>query len=218
MKTIILAGSGKNGKTTCVQEMQKMIEGMGKTHHTFLSTTRDTFARLGFSTEKAGLDLTPEQQSVLQEEVFSDYLAGLVREANEADYRQVDYFLADRSPFDYAGYVIQSQPWRTQEQLDSRYLLSVGAIGDVSLLGYVYLVLLPAQPTWHASIQDDGYRHAPAAKNYAWSACVETLVRQASQYGNFRDIIGNYRIDNAPSSEARAEEILRLTERSLSWQ
>lgn len=183
MHICILAGSGKNGKTTLIKELAKLAQKEEWKHSLFFSTTRETFARLGLTTESAGLERRAEEQYEIQNEVLKDYLTAFEQHVNQGLEAKSSVLFCDRSPYDYLGYALQSIPSMNLSQIEVRAFLVKEKFSSLIRKHQTTIWQLPVKGPWEAV--DDGYRYAPAAKNIAWNFIVQCLLEENTYDATF---------------------------------
>lgn len=190
MKLLMFAGAGSVGKTVLMEMCQAMAEARGlrvKTHH---SSTRKTYAKAGLTNESDALK-DPVFNREFQHTVMQDNIDQL-QEAVQAAYDagDVDLFITDRAPYDYAGYYFST----FRESLDlamidtKRNKCDDAMIALARYIPEIQVILLPYPTSWAQDTESsDGWRADKTGKNFVWSCVVEAELMDAKRRLNSRD-------------------------------
>lgn len=196
MKIIMLAGAGSVGKTSALEEIERLttqsaaVDEVSKlatardlSVAVHKSTTRKSYASAGLVREKDALDDVAFNMR-FQNEVMGDYCTSLHDAVKEASLRGVDLFVADRSPYDYAGYYLSVfQAALTLEMIQEKRARADAALMDTLIwCDELQLTFLPYPGWWSTDTESsDGWRADKTGKNFIWSAVVESEL-QAAKY------------------------------------
>ena len=181
LKVVFLAGPGGVGKTSVSLALLAQADELCINATLAPSTTRRSHAEFGGLNEQDTATLTPERMRALQDKVFADYRESLAEQVTRAKANGTELLVIDRSPYDYASYYVQNEPTLVLEQVVEKLALADSAMQAVAdskdVETYMWLFTFPT--SWSASSPvsaDDGWRRAPAGKNWVWSALIEQLV------------------------------------------
>lgn len=176
MKAILLAGAGAVGKTATVNALNTVCARRDLRFLATYSSTRETYARLGVTNERAALaENSVAANKELQRQVFTDNANRLLNTADQALRTEKQVVLADRTPYDYSAYwntIFQSS--LTLAEIDDRIKLSTACLKhmlmkDDRITIDVWFFPFP-QPFSKDTESSDGWRADHTGKNLAWSA------------------------------------------------
>jgi len=197
MKVVFLSGAGGVGKTS----VAKLLVELAQTNHVQVlstqSTTRLSYAKCGLENEKQCVDLDVEGQLRLQTQIFQDYKENLDNVVDVACANNIKLLIVDRSPLDHVSYMLQLIPSLDIHQVTTAVsaacstLLRISrkiaehnyvpyTIGEYSSLRnpQVFIWLFGYPVAWETSgAVNDGFRHAPAARNFVWSSLLRDMTR-----------------------------------------
>ncbi len=225
LNIIFLAGAGGVGKTSVAKELKAQATSLGLKAGIVKSTTRDTYARLNIGTEGDAQSLTDEQKLFLQESIMDDYSRNLQDEVTLATVEGLDVLVVDRTPYDHLSYRMVLLPKLTLEYIETVLetlkvfstelllprLLSITTQEYVKIKSSVWFFSYPT--SWAKSgAANDGWRYAPGARNYVWSACLDNLLKEYGGHLITTGLQGFFPYDRTPIKE-RAIKI--LTRQSL---
>jgi hypothetical protein len=186
MELLMFAGAGSVGKTTLMDTCAKMASGRGLTTMAYYSSTRETYARHGLTNESDALK-DPEFNRNFQHQVMSDNIERLYRGVSHdaASRHQPNLILADRSPYDYAGYYFTvfsnaltlETIKEKREQCDQALLALL-----LRQVKRITIVMLPYPTSWATDTESsDGWRADKTGKNFVWSNVVEAELEDAKR-------------------------------------
>jgi thymidylate kinase len=190
MKLLMFAGAGSVGKTVLMEKCKSMAEERGirvKTHH---SSTRQTYAAAGLTNESDALK-DPVFNREFQHTVMQDNIDQLHAAVSAArDSCEVDLFITDRAPYDYAGYYFST----FRESLDLAMIEAKRKKCDDAMLrlaGFlpeIQVIMLPYPTSWAKDTESsDGWRADKTGKNFVWSCVVEAELADAQRRLTSRD-------------------------------
>jgi hypothetical protein len=189
MKTlnlIFLSGAGGVGKTSVAKEILALGTEQGLKVSLTQSTTRASYAKMGIRDEALGRALTVEDQVALQEQIFIDYCENLKVSVDNAIKDDKDILCIDRSPYDHNSYFFQLVPTLDLRVIEQRmdmadevmkYVLNRGWNNDsLRIESFIWFFAYPTAWAQEKKEEEDGFRYAPAAKNYIWSLTLEQML------------------------------------------
>lgn len=175
MPIILLSGAGSVGKTETLHALHKIVADTGNSVTVTLSSTRDTYARLGITEERLFLtNKSVEEKMAFQRIVFLDNCDRLVKAAGDKS----RYFISDRSPYDYIGYwTTVFSDYMTLAMLTERRKAAddcIAAIMGADPSQYeCHTWFFPYPAHWSKDTKSsDGWRADDTGKNLSWSAAV----------------------------------------------
>lgn len=186
LQVVFLSGAGGVGKTSVVEAMKFQLEATTTKANFTISTTRKSYETCGVRDEAHCASLSTVDKIRLQNQIFTDYCENLRTEIVKAVDSGVDLLVVDRSPFDHASYMFNLIPdlvlefvaRRVQEAKDAFTpatctYYSSGVITEVEASLWFF-----AYPTAWAKLNtaSDGFRYVLPAKNFIWSAALNTIV------------------------------------------
>lgn len=200
----MLGGAGSVGKTALMNACKEMAEARGLKVATHYSSTRDTYARHGLTNESDALK-DPEFNKEFQHEVMSDNIFNLQKAIDHN--RDVDLFIADRTPYDYIGYYFSV----FQNDLSLNIIDEKRALCDKTMREllypwqHVHVIMLPYPTTWAVdTTSSDGWRADKTGKNFIWSSVVEAELADAQRRLNNTDNVAPpLFVDRLPSFAER---------------
>lgn len=225
LNVIFLSGAGGVGKTSVAKALKLQCEDEGLKALIVPSTTRASYAKAGVRDEAHGASLGTAGQIILQNQIFEDYCENLKNCVKEAARNGYDVICVDRSPYDHISYILQLVPSLDLEFIEKRLDCAEKICSDLiqdywvknGIVEIIPSVWFFAYPTaWAKSVDiniDDGFRYAPAAKNYVWSLCLQQMLKHQAQNilykakKTFR--LREFEAYNNSTPEQRALHILR---------
>lgn len=144
------------------------------------STTRRTHSGAGYASEAeflAAMKANIKLAFAHQDEVLEQNARSTLKCLQEAFRMDVDYFVADRSFFDYSGYYFEVfKEHLTLDVIDKKREHVHGFMRQLhamSLDSPAHVVYLPYPAHWSKDVESsDGYRADKTGKNMTWNAHV----------------------------------------------
>lgn len=177
----MFVGAGSVGKTSLMDACKEMAEARGLRVATHYSSTRQSYANAGLTSESQALK-DPEFNRSFQHTVMQDNIDSLRTTIWEQNPKSVDLFITDRSPYDYSGYYFTmfrdtlnlEMIERKRKQCDDSLRVLAG------LAKKIHMVLLPYPTSWAVDTESsDGWRADKTGKNFVWSSVIEAELADA---------------------------------------
>lgn len=203
MKVLMFAGAGSVGKTSLMDACKKMAEERGLTVEMHYSSTRQSYANAGLTSESEALK-DPEFNRRFQESVMKDNIANLIDKVTKAD--GVDLFITDRAPYDYSSYqfTVFQQALTLALIEEKRKLCDDAMVSLTSNTVQIDVVLLPYPTIWAKDTESsDGWRSDKTGKNFIWSSVIEAELKDAQMRMYERCLDTLIRFDRLPSFAER---------------
>lgn len=182
MKLLMFAGAGSVGKTALLNKCAEMAKARGLTVATHFSSTRETYAKYGLTNESDALK-DPEFNKNFQHQVMQDNIDNL-KKAIELN-KDVDLFIADRTPYDYIAYYFTVFQNALSLELIAEKRLPCDLVMEQLLnhpYKHVHIITLPYPTAWAVETQSsDGWRADKTGKNFIWSSVVEAELADAER-------------------------------------
>jgi hypothetical protein len=183
MKTLMFAGAGSVGKTSLMDACKKMAEERGLKVATHYSSTRESYAKAGLTSESDALK-DPEFNRNFQHQVMEDNIIQLITTSNRNYFAMTDLFITDRAPYDYSGYYFAA----FKDTLDLAMIEKKREICDKAMEALanlsmgVHVIMLPYPTSWAVDTESsDGWRADKTGKNFVWSSVVEAELADAER-------------------------------------
>lgn len=213
MKLLMFAGAGQVGKTVLLDECVRIALERHLQVETHKSNTRQSYAEVGLKREDDALK-DPAFNIEFQNKVMANNCEELLNKVRAAEESEIDLFITDRTPYDYAGYFFQV----FQNQLTLNLIEQKRAAADgilhclLNICSEIQIWNLPYPTPWARDTQSsDGWRADKTGKNFIWSAVVESELADAKRRlhaHNFRGS-GRLMIDRLPSFAERGSVEMR---------
>jgi GTP-binding protein EngB required for normal cell division len=215
VQVLYLSGAAATGKTSVINSLtsQESVRVLAKP-----STTRSSYAKLGIKNvaECDGLGL--ERQLELQAQIFTDYAESVYASKEQAVREGYDVVAIDRSPLDHSSFLFQLVPELDLEFINKRMKDIDEVLTRVSdplttngvTCNFVQTIwFFPFPMPWadHKS-REDGFRNAPASRNYIWSNALQNMINTLSP--NYQVRSNEFSISDTSSPEERARRILAV--------
>jgi Ni2+-binding GTPase involved in maturation of urease and hydrogenase len=175
------SGAGAVGKTSVVLKALEYADAYGLKIISVPSTTRQVYAALGISTEKAATEMSTEEQFHLQEAIHNSYYENTAKFIREN--QDVDVIMIDRSPYDHVSYQLHNMARHltlkdVQEDLKRAHqfmLLIVQNASQTILMQYKF------PDYWHTyeTESSDGFRYDSGGKNFLWASALASMWQEA---------------------------------------
>lgn len=173
----MFAGAGSVGKTSLLEACKKIAQERNLRVGEHRSTTRDTYARYGFTQETDALK-DPEMNRKFQHDVMNDNIYQLEGYIQLTKDRFFDVVFADRTPHDYAAYYFSVfSNVLDLAMIDKKRHQADTTLSKMSDQAEVIIYMLPYPCYWSQDTDSsDGWRSDTTGKNFIWSAIVESEV------------------------------------------
>lgn len=179
----MFAGAGSVGKTSLMDACKKMAEERGLKVATHYSSTRESYAKAGLTSESDALK-DPEFNRNFQHQVMQDNIDRLTKSSHQNHFAMTDLFITDRAPYDYSGYYFAA----FKDVLDLAMIEKKRELCDKTMESLansstgVHVLMLPYPTSWAVDTESsDGWRADKTGKNFVWSAVVESELADAER-------------------------------------
>lgn len=180
----MLAGAGSVGKTSLMDACKEMAEARGLRVQLHYSSTRETYAKHGLTSEADALK-DPVFNAQFQHQVMTDNIVALLEAMKKAhESREVDLFITDRAPYDYSGYYFTVFKDNLNLAMidQKRYLCDDAMIQMTRYVIAAEVIMLPYPTSWAVDTESsDGWRADKTGKNFLWSCVVEAELADAKR-------------------------------------
>lgn len=178
MIIIMFAGAGSVGKTTQLKLLSEHLINKNYKVDTFESNTRKTYEKYCMQKESDALS-KEEFNKNFQNIVMREYTFELMKQISKAKYNNIDFFITDRSPFDYLGYYLSVfQNDLTINKIEEKRQVVYKAISSIEESNNKIIYINNKYPRhWSKDTESsDGWRADKTGKNYVWSSIVTAEI------------------------------------------
>lgn len=181
----MFAGAGSVGKTSLMNACGKLATSRGLKTREYYSSTRESYAKAGLTNESDALK-DPVFNAQFQHQVMKDNIETLyIGVANEAiGKNRPDLIIADRSPYDYAGYYMSVfNKDLTLAMIEQKRQQCDDSLNELMLqVKKINVIFLPYPSYWAVDTESsDGWRADKTGKNFIWSSVVEAEIQEAKR-------------------------------------